>query len=40
MGVGIKYKAIALNYAFTNMGNVSIAPYSHVFSLNLDLNKK
>jgi hypothetical protein len=40
MGVGIKYKAIALNYAFTNMGNASIAPYSHIFSLNLDLNKK
>ena len=40
MGVGIKYKAVALNYAFTNMGNISIAPYSHVFSLNLDLNKK
>lgn len=40
MGIGIKYRAIAINYAFTNMGNVSIAPYSHVFSLNLDLNKK
>jgi hypothetical protein len=38
-GVGIKYKSVALNYAFTNLANVSIAPYSHIFSLNLDLNK-
>lgn len=39
MGVGVKYKSVALNYAFTNLANVSIAPYSHIFSLNLDLNK-
>ena len=40
MGIGIKYRSISLNYALTNLGNVSISPYSHIFSLNLDLNKK
>lgn len=39
MGAGIKYKIFTLDYAFTNIGNASIAPYSHVFSLIIDINK-
>lgn len=39
MGAGIKYKIFTLDYAFTNIGNASIAPYSHVFSLIIDINR-
>lgn len=40
MGAGIKYKIFTLDYAFTNVGNASIAPYSHVFSLIIDISKQ
>ena len=39
-GVGIRIKSFWLDYALTNLGNVSIAPYSNVFSLKFDINKK
>lgn len=40
MGAGIKYKIFTLDYAYTNIGNASIAPYSHVFSLLIDIKKQ
>ncbi len=40
IGVGIKYKVFALDYAFTNIGDQSIGLYSNIFSLKIDINKK
>lgn len=39
MGVGIKYKTFKIDYALTDIGNVSAAGYSHVFSLSYAFNK-
>lgn len=42
IGIGIKYKAVQLDYALTNFGgsdNGSIGLYSNVFSLKVDINK-
>lgn len=38
MGVGIKIKAVSLDYALTNI-NQAVGLYSNVFSLRLDINK-
>ncbi len=35
-GIGFQYKGIQVDYAFTDIGNQSIALYSNVFSLRLD----
>ena len=40
MGLGIKLKKITLDYAMTDIGDVSVALYSHVFSLRFDITKK
>lgn len=40
LGLGIKFKRFAIDYAFTDIGNQSIALYSHVFSLRYGINKK
>jgi len=41
IGVGIVIKKIvAIDYAFTDVGNASIALYSHVFSVKLNINRK
>ena len=40
IGVGIKYKVFALDYAMTNIGNVSTTLYSHIFTVKIDINKK
>ena len=40
VGVGVKIKSVYIDYAFTNIGDQSIALYSHVFSLKVDINKK
>lgn len=40
IGVGIKYKIFALDYAMTNIGNVSTSLYSHIFTVKIDINKK
>lgn len=40
IGVGLKYKIFALDYAMTNIGNVSTSLYSHIFTIKIDLNKK
>lgn len=39
MGLGIKYKKLTIDYALTDIGNVSAAGYSHVFSLGYAINK-
>lgn len=36
LGVGFKYKGIAVDYALTDIGDSSVALYSNVFSLTLD----
>lgn len=38
IGVGFKYKGIAVDYALTDIGDSSEALYSNVFSLNVDLS--
>ena len=40
IGVGIKYKSFGLDYAMTNIGNVSTSLYSHIFTVKIDINKK
>jgi hypothetical protein len=37
LGVGFKYKGIAIDYAITDIGDQSVALYSNVFSLKIDL---
>ncbi|WP_449405344.1 putative type IX sorting system protein PorV2 [Mangrovimonas spongiae] len=38
MGVGFRYKGIQVDYAFTDIGDQSVALYSNVFSLKLDFS--
>lgn len=40
IGVGIQYKAFHLDYAMTNIGNLSTSLYSHIFTVKIDINKK
>ncbi len=40
VGAGIKLKAFCLDYAFTDIGNVSAALYSHVFSLKFIIGEE
>lgn len=40
LGVGVKYFGFKLDYAFTDIGNQGLAPYSHVFSLSYGFNVK
>lgn len=41
MGIGIKIKnVLCIDYAMTDLGDVSVALYSHVFSLKLNINQK
>lgn len=37
-GVGFKYQGIQIDYAFTDIGDQSVALYSNVFSLKLDFS--
>ena len=37
-GVGFKYNGIEIDYAFTDIGDQSVALYSNVFSLKLDFS--
>ncbi|MBU0764034.1 MAG: PorV/PorQ family protein [Bacteroidetes bacterium] len=39
LGMGLKIKRLAIDYAFTDIGDASIALYSHVFSLTYAINK-
>jgi hypothetical protein len=38
IGIGFKYKGIAVDYALTDIGDSSEALYSNVFSVNVDLS--
>jgi hypothetical protein len=38
MGVGLKYKIFGLDYALTNIGNISTSLYSHIFTVKFDLS--
>jgi hypothetical protein len=38
LGVGFRYKGIEVDYAFTDIGDQSIALYSNVFSLKVDFS--
>jgi hypothetical protein len=38
IGIGVGFKSVKLDYAFTDVGNSSIALYSHVFSLRFALS--
>lgn len=38
LGVGFKYNGIQIDYAFTDIGDQSVALYSNVFSLKLDFS--
>lgn len=40
LGIGVKFYGIRIDYAFTDVGNQSIALYSHVFSLSYCFNIK
>ncbi len=39
-GVGVKYKIFTIDYALTDIGDRSIALYSNIFSIKVDINKK
>jgi len=39
IGMGIHYKRVTIDYALTDLGNVSAAGYSHVFSLSYGIDK-
>ena len=38
LGLGFKYKGVHIDYAFTDIGDQSVALYSNVFSLKLDFS--
>ena len=40
IGLGLRLKLLQLDYAFTDVANQSVALYSHVISLKLDIYKK
>jgi hypothetical protein len=40
IGVGVKIKSVSIDYALTDIGDQSVALYSNVFSLKIDINKK
>jgi len=40
VGLGVKLKIFTLDYAYTDIGDRSIALYSHIISLKIDINKK
>lgn len=39
IGIGVHFKGVYIDYAFTDIGNASVALYSHVISLKFDLKK-
>jgi len=40
IGLGLSIGNVKIDYALTNVGNVGIAEYSHIFSLMLDFSRK
>ena len=39
LGVGLKIKSVSIDYALTNLGDLSGSLYSHVFSLRIALDE-
>ena len=39
-GLGVRYRIFSLDYALTDIGDRSVAMYSNVFSLKIDINHK
>ncbi len=39
IGIGVKIKSLTIDYALTDIGDVSVALYSNVFSLKFDIHK-
>ncbi|HAD32920.1 MAG TPA: hypothetical protein DCF44_00160, partial [Chitinophagaceae bacterium] len=37
LGIGLKLGRVRIDYALTDIGNVSAVQYSHIFSLLLDI---
>jgi len=40
LGIGLRIKSLTIDYALTDIGDQSVALYSNIFSLKLDINKK
>lgn len=40
IGVGVRIKSVCIDYALTDIGDQSVALYSNVFSIKIDINKK
>lgn len=40
IGLGIRIKSVYIDYALTDIGDQSVALYSNVFSIKVDINKK
>lgn len=40
VGIGVGFKGVHIDYAYTDIGDQSTALYSHVISLRVDINKK
>ena len=40
IGIGIQFRGIAIDYAFSDIGDQSDALYSNIFSLKFDINKQ
>jgi hypothetical protein len=39
-GIGLRIKSLTIDYALTDIGDQSVALYSNIFSLKLDINRK
>jgi hypothetical protein len=40
IGVGLRFKQFAIDYALTDIGDASVALYSNIFSIKFDINKQ
>jgi hypothetical protein len=40
IGLGVRIKSVSIDYALTDIGDQSVALYSNVFSIKIDINKK
>lgn len=40
IGVGVRIKSVYIDYALTDIGDQSVALYSNIFSLKVDINKR
>ena len=40
LGIGVQIDRLSVDYAYTDIGNQSVALYSHIFSLKYSIDKK